>query len=65
MFTIGIYFFNSIPLLKNTILTSFLHLLQKSTFNILLISRKKDNEKVTAPYILSNSNELFLQISNE
>jgi len=27
--------------------------------------RKKSNEKVTIRYILSNGNELFLQINNE
>jgi len=36
MFTIGIYFLSFIPLLKNRILTAFLHLPQKSVaYNIL------------------------------
>jgi len=62
MFTIGIYFLSSIPLLKNKILTSFLHLPQKSAYNILLVSRKESNEKEMTHYILSNNNgnELFL-----
>ena len=44
MFIIGIYFLSSIPLLKNKILTFFLHLPQKSAYNILLMS-KKSNKK--------------------
>jgi len=67
MFTIGIYFLSFIPLIKNKILTFFLHLSQKSAYNILLVSRKKGNEKVMIRYILNdNDNEfLFLQIDNE
>ena len=41
----NIYFFSFIPLLKNRILTSFLHLPQKSVYNILLVSRKKITKK--------------------
>jgi len=67
MFTIGIYFLSFISLIKNKILTFFLHLSQKSAYNILLVSRKKGNEKVMIRYILNdNDNEfLFLQIDNE
>jgi len=66
MFTIGIYFLSSISLLKNRILTSFLHLPQKSAYNIFSV-KKKNNEKKRTRYILSNNNgnKLFLQMNNE
>jgi len=41
----GIYFLSFIPLIKNKIFTSFLHLPKKYVYNIISI-KKKSNEKI-------------------